>query len=159
MQLFTTQQTESWQQATIAAFARTSELDELCWFVQMVMPSPSKSLAKTMTQEQRIDYRYRTACAPRDWIPIVSMGKDPASSRIRAELLTMFFIADNEPSIRFYPALALTKEVQGKKCYEFLETTWDHVCSRCGNVFVSTDPDELRICLNCHHHFYRMAMQ
>jgi hypothetical protein len=158
MHLFTNVQTESWQRDIIAGAAKVNDLASLCWFVQMVMPPPSKALAKSMTQQERIDHRYRTACAPRDWIPYVKMGNDPATSRIRAELLTMFFIADNDPAIRFYPALALTKDVRGKKCYEFLEMTWDHVCSRCGSVFVSTDPDEVAICRGCNYHFYRMAM-
>jgi len=156
MLLFTTEQTESWQRDIIAGAAQRKALHELAWFIQMIVPLP-KSLARTMTQQQRLDYRYRTACAPRDWIPFIPLGSDPAASRYEAEILAGIFAAHNAPEIKFAPALCLMEELTTQKCYEFGQP-WDHVCSRCGSVFASTVPNEVALCGGCCTTMYRMAM-
>lgn len=157
MRLFTTLQTESWQHAMIATFARTNDLDKLCWFVQMIVPLP-KNMARTMSQQERTDYRYRTACAPNDWIPYIPIQDDPFISKTYAEILTAIFIAHNAPEYKFAPALALVGELACKKCYAF-GREWDHVCAQCGSVFLSTIPNEVEICGLCNQHLYRMALQ
>jgi len=156
MLLFTNEQTESWQRAIIAGAAQRKALHELAWFIQMIVPLP-KGLARTMTQQQRLDYRYRTACAPKDWIPYVPIGSDPAASRYEAEILAGIFAAHNAPEIKFAPALCLATDLSTQKCYEF-GRPWDHVCSRCGSVFLSTVPNEVALCEQCCTGLYRMAM-
>lgn len=158
MRLFTQIQTESWQNETIKAFARTNELNQLCWFVQMICPPPPKSLARTMTQQQRQDYRYRTACAPRDWIPYVEIGTDPIASRAEVEVLAGIFAYSNNPEIKFVPALCMVADVATQHSYAYGKE-WDHVCNRCGSVFLSTLPNEVAICNQCDKYLYRMALQ
>jgi hypothetical protein len=157
MQLFTNVQTESWQRDIIAGATKVNDLASLCWFVQMILPPPSKAVAKTMTQQERIDYRYRTACAPGLWIPYIPVGDSPEASRAEAEILAGIFAYSNAPHVKFAPALCLTADIE-KQCSYVYGRTWDHVCSRCGIVFTSTLPNETRICINCNYHFYRMAM-
>lgn len=156
MHLFTAEQTELWQRDFIANAAQRNKLHELCWFIQMIVPL-SKAQARTMTQQQRLDYRYRTACAPKDWIPYVPIGSDPAASRYEAEILAALFAAHNAPEIKFAPALCLATDLSTQKCYEF-GRPWDHVCSRCGGVFASTVPNEVALCGGCCTELYRMAM-
>lgn len=157
MHLFTVEQTESWQQAILSNAAKQNALDELCWFIQMILPPPPKSMARQMTQKQREDYRFRTACAPRDWIPYIPVGCDPISSRQAAEVLTAIFAAHNAPEVKFAPALCLSADLAKQKSYEF-GREWDHVCSRCGGVFASTVPNEVPVCAGCAVVLYRMAM-
>lgn len=157
MHLFTVEQTESWQQAILSNAAKQNALDELCWFVQMILPPPPKSMARKMTQKQREDYRFRTACAPRDWIPYIPVGCDPISSRQAAEVLAAIFAAHNAPDLKFAPALCLSADLAKQKSYEF-GREWDHVCSRCGGVFASTVPNEVPVCAGCAVVLYRMAM-
>lgn len=147
MQLFTTEQTESWQFQMLDMAGKANGLDTLCWFIQMILPPPPKPLARTMTQQERQSYRYRTACAPSDWVPIVRIGSDPKRSRIDAELLAGLFAAHNRDGVKFAPALALTADLQQVKHYEFGDP-WDCVCSLCGSVFPGTVPD-VDICEMC----------
>lgn len=157
MHLFTVEQTESWQRDILAGAAQRNELHELAWFIQMILPPPPKSMARKMTQQQREDYRFRTACAPRDWIPYIPVGCDPISSRQAAEVLAAIFAAHNAPEVKFAPALCLASDLAKQKSYEF-GREWDHVCSRCGGVFASTVPNEVPVCAGCAVVLYRMAM-
>jgi hypothetical protein len=157
MQLFTAIQTESWQRDIIDGATQANDLASLCWFIQMILPPPSKAMARTMTQQERIGYRYRAACAPGLWIPYIPVGDNPEASRAEAEILAGIFAYSNVPEIKCAPALCLTADAE-KQCSYVYGRNWDHVCNRCGTVFVSTIPNEVRICAGCNHHFYRMAM-
>lgn len=154
--LFTTEQTESWQRDVLADAARRNGLHELAWFIQSILPL-SKAQARTMTQQERLDYRYRTACAPGKWIPYVPVGCDPAASRCEAEILAAIFTAHNPPGIKFTPALCLSADLKRQQTYEF-GRDWDHICNRCGAVFQSSVPNEVAVCGECCSALYRMAM-
>jgi hypothetical protein len=152
---FTLQQTEGWQRDVLAAAA--DDLTSLVWFIQLIMPHPPKSVARTMTQAQRQDYRYRTACWPGSWVPYIEVAPDPTLTRIDAELLAGLFAAKNPSTMTFAPALALRAEVTAVKSYEYGQP-WDLVCSRCGGVFTTVDPVAMRLCAGCEYRLYRMAM-
>jgi hypothetical protein len=158
MRLFTVQQVPSWQKAILDQASRSGELGALVWFVQMVLPAPPKSAARTMTQAEREAYRYRTASWPGAWVPYVEVAPDPVRSRVDAELLAGLFAAANPRSVTFVPALALREELAAVQHYEY-GREWDHVCSRCGTVFQSPLAWTPKICAGCEHGFYRMAMQ
>lgn len=145
MRLFTTQQTESWQNAMLDTYAKAGALHDLCWFVQMIFPPLTKAQARGMSQQERQDHRYRTACWPKDWVPIVRVA-DPALSRVDVEVLVAFFAAANE-QVKFAPALGLVSDLATLKHYEF-GSEWDCVCSLCGMVFGCTVPD-VDICDGC----------
>lgn len=151
---FTLQQTERWQWDLLAT---VDNLHQLVWFIQMILPPPPKSLARTMSQAERLAYRYRTACWPGDWVPYLEVAPDPRRSRSDAELLTGLFAANNPPTVTFVPALALRSELATVKHYEF-GREWDVVCSRCGSVLPTTDPNALRLCADCEHRLYRRAL-
>lgn len=154
--LFTTEQTESWQRDILIGAAQRNELHELAWFIQMILPL-SKAQARTMTQRERIDYRYRTACAPGQWVPYIPVGDDPAVSRCEAEILAAIFAAANPPTIKFTPALCLIDDLAQHSHYEY-GSEWDYVCGRCGGIFTSTLPYEAPLCEQCCQFLYRMAM-
>lgn len=155
--LFTQQQNEGWQREILANAAKVGELRTLIWFVQMILPPPPKSMARTMTQAERQSYRYRTACWPGSWVPYVEVAPDPVLSRIDAELLAGLFAAKNPATMTFVPALALRSELAAIRHYEY-GREWDLVCSRCGGVFATTDPVAVRLCAGCEYRLYRMAM-
>lgn len=155
--LFTSQQNEGWQRDILAGAAKVGELRTLVWFVQMILPPPAKSAARTMTQAERQAYRYRTACWPGEWVPYVEVTPDPLRTRIDAEMLAGLFAANNPPAYTFAPALALRTDLATVKAYEYGQA-WDLVCSRCGNVFADTNPNALRLCAGCERRLYRMAM-
>lgn len=155
--LFTAQQNESWQREILAGAAKAGELNTLVWFVQMILPPPPKSAARTMTQAERQAYRYRSACWPSEWVPYLEVAPDPERTRIDAELLAGLFAAQNPPAYAFIPSLALRADLTTVKAYEYGQA-WDLVCSRCGNVFADTNPNALRLCAGCERRLYRMAM-
>lgn len=157
MKLFTQQQTPLWQRDYLAAAARHGDLSSLVWFIQMIMPPLSTAQRRTMTQAEQQDYRYRTACGPGAWVPYVEVAPDPERSRIDAELLAGIFAAYNPAEIAFVPALCLRTELVAVKSYEW-GSEWDHVCSRCGNVFTSTVAFLTPLCMPCVQRLYRMAM-
>jgi hypothetical protein len=148
MKLFTVEQSPSWQQEAIKLYRREGKLDKLCWFVQMVLPPPPKSVSRKMTQEDRVNYRYRTAAAPKEWIPYVPLGDDPERSRQMIEMLAAIFAYSNPPQIKFVAALCSTEELLTQQVYEFGKE-WDCVCGVCGQVFGCSVPD-VDICEVCH---------
>lgn len=146
MRLFTTQQTESWQNEMLHAYGKAGALHDICWFVQMIFPPLTKAQARGMSQQERQEHRYRTACWPGDWVPIVRVT-DPDLSRVDIEILVAFFVAANRPDVKFAPALGLVSDLTTLKHYEFGHE-WDCICSQCGAVFRWTVPD-VDICDRC----------
>jgi len=146
MRLFTMQQTESWQDEMLRAYGKAGALHDICWFVQMIFPPPTKAEARRMTQQERQEHRYRTASWPGNWVPIVPVAPCPETSRAEIEILVTLMVCV-DPTVRLSPALGLVSDLTTLKHYEF-GSEWDCICSQCGAVFRWTVPD-VDICGEC----------